>query len=783
MKRWISIIIIVVMVFTSFSTIGTDDFGEGSDYWIEYGTREGNKYNWEIDFTSFSRPDEKTEFDSQAFDNISNEINVARDTGFTSGEINGNYSLWINNTPGSSGNARLRDYSATQIRTCAVKMKVFYNSTETYAGTINMMMYKDGNNFVQIYFQPSTNYINMRFQSKVSATEENIYRYLPMVEDDVDNHTMMFMYSWNNATGEIVARVNNYVISVDTQAILSGNIAYFNINLPTAGYCGAHFDDLYRWNTVFDIEEIRSTVPDSLFLAYPPNNKDFGYNTQIHADLMTANMSKPVYDLLNKYGVSGTLSYFIGPNSVPAKQDTIQYEYPGFNFSQYLSNQSALGHTIATHSLIDTSQTCATMTPYFEMWNDLIGEYPPIWIDHGGLSQNIMKYGADVSSIYYVDDLLDSYGTYKWANLRGGTLIGWPTWTGGDDSFYDYMVSSFSGGGVYSHSGIDNLYTESGGSYTTEVWLQGNPSPDAYKVAAYLSRGLVMDHNYISRYVYLDANNKNYSWYWTTHFPELTLTSYTTDGNLNANYHYYDATGTWKVYPRLEWTLYNFTNVLDVYSVNAVEMLDRAKIYSNIVTRYSNGNITIQNNDTQPFENATIYTTSTGFYGKALKVGNAYHLFMNGTNNWSCGATIDSIPVGTTTYQVVDAPYSIGENNTALVGRHTYNQTSDLFEINVNRNGTVHIDIPSGWNGDRILVRDVTTDTIIAWESGSVQFDGIRDHQYQIYEEYPADPAEDIYDQISALVPFIIATTSVILVVGVLSNGLVRPFNRLFRRT
>ena len=82
------------------------------------------------------------------------------------------------------------------------------------------------------------------------------------------------------------------------------------------------------------------------------------------------------------------------------------------------------------------------------------------------------------------------------------------------------------------------------------------------------------------------------------------------------------------------------------------------------------------------------------------------------------------------------------------------------------------------------IYRDgVLIDTQIANSTGHIRFQNSiwSSHNFTI-SEYVIEDIEDLTDQINALIPVLIAGMGVVIVLGVLTNGLFRPLNRSVRR-
>jgi hypothetical protein len=839
-------LVLTFLIISPFQVISEAPHGLIEGNWIEYGADEDDSYNWKISDT-FIVPTEQTNFDAQTRDNCSNGIHASYDTGYATGLINDNYALRFNYT--GSGSSYLSDTSSTGIWTMAAKIRLYSSGTLENAGRLQFVwVFTDGSQ-LWVYWDCAKTYMSIRIRWKNPDT--STYKLFEQKQHDIADNVQLRMASFNNITGEMVIRINNRVQNYTIPFYPTAPINYIMYEFAQNKVCGFYADDLFRWNRSFNKTELSDSIPVGLKLAYPPNNKDWGYAPVIHTDSMTANMTQALFNVWNKYNIKGCPALWISQSTNgPLKEDTIDYSYDGFIFSEYLKEQIANGHEIGTHGLIGVSKERDYLLENFTEWKNLLGDYPRIWVDHSALEQNIEHKGANASSDYYINDFLEENGVWKWPNLADvSNEIGYPDWAVANPGYYWDAINCFNGNATFEYLGIEDLFSTIASVSSSQFW--NDPTNGKY-IDVSTKRPLILEHNYPNKLVYLKMPDTNYSWYWTTQFPEMVLTLYSTDPNLNTNYHYYDDIGTWMAYPRYDWLLENWTTDYDLYSEKASSMLDRAAIYGAITTYFEDDSITIQNNATASLFNGTIFSNENSFEGMSLLSDDKYYCFIPSSATGH-GSTIDEIGVGTNEYGVVSAPISILGNNSAKLGRIVYDSDAKLINVGVNRNGTVHLSIPGTWTSTKIQVYDRTNNTLVNWTEGSVEFIGVRDHEYIILEmgpsftyttsgrnavftdasvgynltyfwdfgdgsnsttqnpshtyssygtydvtltvtdEYGAtnsttqtitlqSPAEQATEDIDALVPVMIAATGVVVVLAVISNGVFRPFSRIFRR-
>jgi hypothetical protein len=85
-----------------------------------------------------------------------------------------------------------------------------------------------------------------------------------------------------------------------------------------------------------------------------------------------------------------------------------------------------LGHEIAFHGYSQVSDTRDEFQKGLEIFNDIFGEYPKVYFEHGGhpkshnkemiKKENLAMYGSDTSSEYYIRDIVKNVFNVVWTH-------------------------------------------------------------------------------------------------------------------------------------------------------------------------------------------------------------------------------------------------------------------------------------------------------------------------------------------------------------------------------
>jgi hypothetical protein len=484
------------------------------------------------------------------------------------------------------------------------------------------------------------------------------------------------------------------------------------LNLDDAGHPGIIIDKILTFrDQICPLDDYTNSYYKDFFVAFPPNNYDFGYTPIGHADSMTTNMTIPVLNLFRNYSISVGQTYF----------------YTTDPYMDSLANNASLVtvatsnadlHGIYTHALVDGKHLShSTVLEYLDDWKNLVGSYPKLWVDHNDNQNDYAINGDNQSSPYYIADLRnESSMKYVWLFYES------PMATLPKPPYYIYnavdTMRAFKDkkvGTVYSYAGMNNLFTSAGNiAKICNIWH----SWDRNAICSASYRGLSLDHTYEYYFVYKNISGTKYMLL-NPSPPGYSFYPY--------SMYYNDSKSPWLICPEYKVILDNLTSRLCIYSIFTDQMLDRAVI-TNGSTVTKNGN-TIYVNTPATLVNTTVYT-KTNQTGKYLSWGSNYSIFTKGFYSW--GATIPSNN-GNQSYTLGSWPYYIGD--TGQIGRLVFQSNGDV-DVHFKRSGSLTIQIPDD-NKPSVIYNVTGGGTVpFSYSNGYVTFTGKQGYHYVVNSNY-----------------------------------------------
>ncbi|VVB60146.1 Uncharacterised protein [uncultured archaeon] len=664
--------------------------------------------------TPFSdKTDYKTEFNSQSNDNSTVTLNGWKETYINGWD--GTKTAYFNESSTGSNKVvvTMKTSSGSEISNAKgiyFEFKVPYNYTNSGAGSVYLTIANSVSNiFLGFYPSSGDTYVQYTDGSSTYLNIEIPQKYLNR------NYHRMFVH-FNNATGVATFGIDDKIYSVQKppRNFVSSSVY---ITLLTTGHPGIMADNIKIFNDqVFPIDDYMLEYYPDFKIAYPENNYDFTYSPVIHADQMTYNMTKPIFQFFNSYDISVSQTYFYNHSAKQAYDSECLAD--DANLRNYaISNQNING--IYTHSLkmntnLKTSQVAAILAG----WKNLMGSYPLLWVDHNGMQQNMDRNGSNPSSPYYIGGLRnDSSLKYAWvyyddASCRLPIPVGY-------NIAERNSLNAFQLGGnglVYSNSGSNNLFSSgmrilypesSTVKYNYYVWELAN------------EKGLALEHTYQQYYLYKNIDGTKYS--------KMSYPGYSAWKSA-WNLHYRDTASPWTIMPEYI-TLMN--KVLNNFTVNSGLghlLIDRGVVYNGSSVFKSDNTIYV--NTPSEMKNVTIYSR-TNQTGKALERDGNYYPFTKGFYSW--GATIPS-NTGNKSYQLVNWNKYIEDNG--QIGRMEF-QSNKNITIYFKKSGSLTFELSEQTDPSNVLNKSSGTNISFSITGRNITFVGMRGCEYIVNYHIP----------------------------------------------
>ncbi|MFA5102298.1 MAG: hypothetical protein WC525_04025 [Candidatus Thermoplasmatota archaeon] len=538
------------------------------------------------------------------------------------------------------------------------EFKVTNNYANIGAGSLCLLI---TNSYSSIYFgfYPGRYDVYIRY-TDYANTPASKYLNVELQRQYLNSEYHRMFAHFNNATGVVTLGIDDKVYSISNiQRDFASSSVY--LSLLTTGHPGIVLDNLKVFRDIdFPLEEYMQEYYPEFRIAYPENNYDFTYSPVIHADQMTYNMTKPIFEFFNSHGISVSQTYFFNYSTSQAYDSECLVDEPLRNYA--ISKQETNG--IYTHSLkMNTHLNTAQVAAILAEWKQLTGSYPMLWVDHGALLQNVARYGSDVSSPYYIGNLRNASSLkYAWANYENLPRIPIPYgyYFSARNSLKGFLTGS-DYGLVYNNQGAIDLFTSGKRIFLLD---STNVKYDYYTWELANKKALTLEHTYQQYYLYKNIDGIKYS--------KISYAGYS-PWNSAWNLHYKDATSPWAFMPEYRTVMNSILGMFTVNSGLGHDLIDRGVLY-NASSVYKTGN-TIYVNTPSEMKNVTIYTR-TNQSGKALERNGNYYPFTKGFYSW--GATIPS-NIGNNSYTLVNWDKYIGD--IGQIGR---------IEFQANKNISIH---------------------------------------------------------------------------------------------
>ena len=407
--------------------------------------------------------------------------------------------------------------------------------------------------FGGLYFYFKQTSSNVYCYTKINGV--NKYWALDLYKEYLNkNYHRMFVH-FNNLTGLITTGFDDNVFSqiVNPRSFPSSSVSIYISKTSHPGFIVDNIKVLK--SQTFPIDDYMLQYYPEFKIAFPPNNYDFAWSPIIHADWMTTNMTIPIFDFYNSYGISVGQTYFYN-NSLGV--DTLADNASLRNLALSKSDKNGIyTHSFQKNTSLKTNQILGILYA----WKNLMGSYPIISADHASLNHNIEDYGSVASSIYYINGLRNSSSLkYMWANYGGSEVLPTPEgyYREETNSFRSFQLGNHSV--VYSNSGINNLFS----SGKRIIKLDPFYSWIFYPTKLANQRGLALEHTYQSYYLYKNINGIKY-----TKVPETSgYVAYPSNWNL----YYHDNISPWTIIPEYYPLMDNLTSYFSIYSDFAHKM-------------------------------------------------------------------------------------------------------------------------------------------------------------------------------------------------------------------
>lgn len=672
------------------------------------------------------KADYNTNFNLQSNDNCTVTLNGWTETYVTGWD--GTKSAYLNEGSTGTDKAILKmktpnGADITDAKGAYFEFKVTNNYANVGAGSLCLLI---TNSYSSIYFgfYPGTYDFYIRY-TDYTSTPSSRYFNIELQRQYLNSEYHRMFAHFNNATGVATFGIDDKVYSLSNipRSFVSSSVY---LSLLTTGHPGIVIDNMKAFREkVFPMDDYMQEYYPEFKIAYPENNYDFTYSPMMHADQMTYNMTKPIFDFFNSYGISVSQTYFYNYSANQEYDSECLVDEVLRNYA--ISKQSTNG--IYTHSLkMNTNLKTAQVAAILAAWKNLVGSYPLIWVDHGALPQNVARYGSDTSSQYYIGNLRNaSCLTYAWANYENLPRIPIPYgyYYGARDSLKGFLTGS-NYGLVYDNEGATDLFTSGQRVFSLE---STNTKYDYYTWELANKKTLALEHTYQQYYLYKNINGIKY----TKLSPPPGYSAWNPAWNL----HYKDATSPWTVLPEYATVMNNIQTKFTVNSGLGHLLVDRGAVY-NSSSVVKSGN-TIYVNTPSEMKNVTIYTR-TNQSGKALERDGNYYPFTKGFYSW--GATIPS-NMGYKSYNIVNWNKYIGDNG--QIGRMEF-QSNKNISIHFKKSGSLTFELKEAT--DPVCVRNMTngSDVDFIIVGREITFNGGKGCEYLVdYTSGGSEPPEEKY--------------------------------------
>lgn len=595
------------------------------------------------------------------------------------------------------------------------------------------------------------------------------YWYLPMSRSTFGDSWHRTAVHFNNITGEVSILFDNYYFTfMDTPKAFAPTST--NIYVVDNGRPGLIFDNIKCFkDQVFPLDEYFTDFYGELNLAFPPNNYDFVCKPFYHADYETLNRTVPISDFFEEYNIYADFTHFYnGSNSVNCDE-------LGTNASLATwvrNNQEDHGqyaHTMAQNYNWNTTGVLSRLNA----WKNLIGNYPKLWVDHGGIENNYGRNGSNVTNEHYIGGLRnDSSMKYIWFNWNYDEpetyLPKYDYYSRNSNTAFKYWDDSpklIQTSAVYNISALNdgnpatNLFT-SGSGGVLATFKRTDYNWFTYTQELCNDRALYIAHAYHANILYKNISGTKY----TDHSPlpagysDWTFSSW-----------YMDATNPWMVHPESREIWDNITGHYSIWGHDLTDiLLDRSVVW-NESSIYQDGN-TIYVDTPTTLNNITVWSRSNRT-GKALNDSGTYYVFTKGSYQ-SWGATIPSNN-GNISYELENWSLALDDNNN--IGRLVYESNGDV-DIHCKESGVVTLQLATNESPDRLWNYSSGSTLAFIHNDTNVTFTGDQDGRYYFDMDYtapvtPTVPYSETTNYLThTVLPILIAVVIIGFIIGLIGT-------------
>lgn len=486
-----------------------------------------------------------------------------------------------------------------------------------------------------------------------------------------------------------------------------------------------------------DTSELRYV--DNLHVSSTPYGCDMTLAFDIHADYSRYEMIDVMKRLADEYGIMGTLHTFVygGPSY-------------GDGFAENTSLLASLkdargsGWELGTHALSSSTVDRVTALAYLEKHRELLGEYPRIWTDHGGMSHDLWKDGGNQASDYYIADVMAKHLICAWLNIEATY----------HQSGMDVNIDGMHVGEI---GGIDT-YAVSRGTYLSYL---ASSAPSSY-MGYMSSRATIVLHDYlINLCVVRDGDNL----IGTSSGPGVTVTpGWYTSPQTN----YQD--NEWFLYPQFKASIEAMTSGGTVWSAGVSEIYQYTEAVRDLIIDEGISDIRVANPSSIDLRGLTLYTISSERPDYVLHHAGKYYSPQPAAHGWTF--VIDNVPRGAViTLEKVERPSFVPDILLDSSGLAIWADDAATY-IYATQTGAAHVTLNRDYTD--YMIRDAS-DNLIAYDAadGSILWDAERGELYviQSLSAYRAAQIDVAMSPLYAAIP-------VVIVLAVL-GGLITMVGRL----
>jgi hypothetical protein len=123
-----------------------------------------------------------------------------------------------------------------------------------------------------------------------------------------------------------------------------------------------------------------------------PEGKRFAFSIVDDTDMATYERVKPLYDLLDRYGIHTTKTVWVWKTNEPSHEPNHGDSLQDPAYRAYMQEIQARGFEIALHGVRGGSSTREDIVAGLELFKEVLGQYPAIHVNHS-LNQDNVYWG------------------------------------------------------------------------------------------------------------------------------------------------------------------------------------------------------------------------------------------------------------------------------------------------------------------------------------------------------------------------------------------------------